>query len=155
MYMRLFYLMLPNCTTLSCNLSWRHYLEILKCTDELEIGFYCDEVFAMAKLYGVETGALNRQVKRNQERFPEDFMFRLSAEEWEHLKCQNGISSWGGDRQRPYAFTENGIAMLSSVLRSDVAIAVNIRIMRAFTAMRQMRGESETGSGNLLESRKD
>ena len=91
----------------------------------------------MARLYGVETGALNRQVKRNAERFPEDFMFRLSADEWENLKCQNGISSWGGDRQLPYAFTENGIAMLSSVLRSDIAIEVNIRIMRAFSAMRR------------------
>ena len=91
----------------------------------------------MARLYGVETGALNRQVKRNAGRFPEDFMFRLSAEEWGNLKCQNGISSWGGDRQSPYAFTENGIAMLSSVLRSEIAIEVNIRIMRAFTAMRR------------------
>ena len=91
----------------------------------------------MARLYGVETGALNRQVRRNTGRFPEDFMFRLSADEWENLKCQNGISSWGGDRQLPYAFTENGIAMLSSVLRSDIAIEVNIRIMRAFTAMRR------------------
>jgi len=63
----------------------------------------------VARLYGVATGALNRQVKRNEERFPEDFMFRLSAEEWDNLKCQNGISSWGGDRQLPYAFTENGI----------------------------------------------
>ena len=91
----------------------------------------------IARLYGVETGALNRQIKRNQERFPKDFMFRLSADEWENLKCQNGISSWGGDRQLPYAFTENGIAMLSSVLRSNIAIEVNIRIMRAFTAMRR------------------
>ena len=91
----------------------------------------------LSKLYGVETGALNRQVKRNEERFPEDFMFRLSADEWTDLKCQNGISSWGGDRQLPYAFTENGIAMLSSVLRSDIAISVNIRIMRAFSAMRR------------------
>ena len=91
----------------------------------------------MAKLYGVETGALNRQVKRNEERFPPDFMFRLSIEEWNDLKCQNGISSWGGDRQCPYAFTENGIAMLSSVLRSRTAIEVNIRIMRAFTAIRR------------------
>ena len=69
----------------------------------------------LAALYGVETGALNRQVKRNEERFPGDFMFRLSAEDWVNLKCQNGISSWGGDRQLPYAFNENGIAMLSSV----------------------------------------
>ena len=91
----------------------------------------------IAKLYGVETGALNRQVKRNEERFPEDFMFRLSSEEWENLKCQIGISSWGGDRQLPYAFTENGIAMLSSVLRSTTAIEVNIQIMRAFSAMRR------------------
>lgn len=91
----------------------------------------------VAGLYGVATGALNRQVKRNEERFPEDFMFRLSAEEWNNLKCQFGISSWGGDRQLPYAFTENGIAMLSSVLRSPTAIEVNIRIMRAFSAMRR------------------
>lgn len=91
----------------------------------------------VAGLYGVATGALNRQVKRNEERFPEDFMFRLSAEEWNNLKCQTGISSWGGDRQLPYAFTENGIAMLSSVLRSPTAIEVNIRIMRAFSAMRR------------------
>ena len=91
----------------------------------------------VSRLYGVATGALNRQVKRNEERFPEDFMFRLSAEEWDNLKCQIGISSWGGDRQLPYAFTENGIAMLSSVLRSPTAIEVNIRIMRAFSAMRR------------------
>ena len=91
----------------------------------------------VAGLYGVATGALNRQVKRNEERFPEDFMFKLSAEEWNNLKCQFGISSWGGDRQLPYAFTENGIAMLSSVLRSPTAIEVNIRIMRAFSAMRR------------------
>ena len=81
----------------------------------------------VAGLYGVATGALNRQVKRNEERFPEDFMFKLSAEEWNNLKCQIGISSWGGARQLPYAFTENGIAMLSSVLRSLTAIEVNIR----------------------------
>ena len=91
----------------------------------------------VASLYGVVTGALNRQVKRNEERFPDDFMFRLSTEEWDNLKCQIGISSWGGDRQLPYAFTENGIAMLSSVLRSPTAIEVNIRIMRAFSAMRR------------------
>ena len=91
----------------------------------------------VARLYGVATGALNRQVKRNEERFPKDFMFRLSAEEWDNLKCQIGISSWGGDRQLPYAFTENGIAMLSSVLRSPTAIEANIRIMRAFSAMRR------------------
>ena len=90
----------------------------------------------IALLYSVETGQLNRQVKRNIGRFPSDFMFRLSKEEIEILKCQNGISSWGGDRYLPYAFTENGIAMLSSVLRSPTAIEANIRIMRAFSSMR-------------------
>ena len=91
----------------------------------------------IARLYGVETGALNRQVKRNGARFPQDFMFQLTAEEWNDLKCQNGISSWGGDRQLPYAFTEQGIAMLSGVLHSNTAIEVNIRIMRAFVALRR------------------
>ena len=90
----------------------------------------------LAVLYGVETGALNRQVKRNGERFPNDFMFRLSSEEWSNLKCQIGTSSWGGDRQIPHAFTENGVAMLSGVLRSSTAIEINIRIMRVFNAMR-------------------
>lgn len=90
----------------------------------------------LAMLYNVETSQLNRQVKRNLERFPSDFMFQLNKEEVEILKCQNGISSWGGNRYLPYAFTENGIAMLSSVLRSPTAIEANIRIMRAFTSMR-------------------
>lgn len=90
----------------------------------------------LAMLYGVETSQLNRQVKRNIERFPEDFMFQLTKEEYEDLKCQFGTSSWGGDRRVPHAFTENGIAMLSGVLRSQIAIEINIRIMRAFTSMR-------------------
>ena len=90
----------------------------------------------LAILYNVETGQLNRQVKRNLERFPLDFMFQLTKEEMENLKCQNGISSWGGNRYLPYAFTENGIAMLSGVLHSPMAIEANIRIMRAFTSMR-------------------
>lgn len=90
----------------------------------------------LAELYEVETAQLNRQVKRNIERFPEDFMFQLTKEETEILKCQFGISRWGGDRHSPYAFTENGVAMLSGVLRSKTAIEVNIRIMRAFTSMR-------------------
>jgi hypothetical protein len=90
----------------------------------------------LAKLYQVETGQLNRQVKRNNERFPSDFMFQLTKEEMAILKCQNGIASWGGDRHFPYAFTENGVAMLSGILRSETAVDVNIRIMRAFTAMR-------------------
>ena len=88
----------------------------------------------LALLYGVETKRLNEQVKRNIERFPEDFMFQLSKEEVEILKSQNATSSWGGDRRLPYAFTEQGIAMLSSVLK---AVEVNIRIMRAFVSMRR------------------
>ena len=90
----------------------------------------------LAMLYQVETGQLNRQVKRNIERFPSDFMFQLTKEESANLKCQFGMSSWGGDRHQPYAFTESGIAMLSGVLRSEIAVSVNIRIMRAFVALR-------------------
>ena len=94
----------------------------------------------LALLYGVATGHLNRAVKRNIERFPVDFMFRLSAKEFEFLRCQIGISKtgWGGGRYRPYAFTEQGIAMLSSVLNSERAIKVNIAIMRAFIKLRQV-----------------
>lgn len=97
----------------------------------------------LARLYGVETGVLNRQVKRNAERFPADFMFRLTKEETLDLKCQIGISSWGGDRQLPHAFTEQGVAMLSGVLRSAEAVEVNIRIMRAFVEMRRFFQENE------------
>ena len=88
-------------------------------------------------LYGVETRRLNEQVQRNIERFPEDFMFQLTKEEFENLKSQIATSSWGGTRKLPYAFTRNGIAMLSSVLRSQTAVDVNISIMRAFTATQQ------------------
>ena len=91
----------------------------------------------LALLYGVETKRLNEQVKRNIERFPDDFMFQLNKEEVEILKSQNATSSWGGDRRLPYAFTEQGIAMLSSVLKSQTAVDVNIRIMRAFVSMRR------------------
>lgn len=93
----------------------------------------------LAKLYGVETGALVRATKRNKERFPDDFMFQLKQEEFENLKCQTGISSrWGGRRSPPYAFTEHGVLMLSSVLRSERAAQVNISIIRAFVCLRQM-----------------
>lgn len=92
----------------------------------------------LAQLYGVETKALNRAVKRNQARFPRDFMFQLDQVEWGHLRCQVGASSWGGSRTRPYAFTEQGVAMLSSVLRSPRAVQVNIAIMRAFVRLREM-----------------
>ena len=91
----------------------------------------------LAQLYGVATGHLNRAVKRNADRFPADFMFQITAKEAENLKCQIGISSWGGRRQRPNAFTEQGVAMLSSVLRSERAVKVNIAIMRAFVQLRE------------------
>ncbi len=84
----------------------------------------------LAKLYGVATGALNRQVKRNPDRFPEDFMFQISNEESESLRCQFGISKLrkGGRRYQPLVFTENGVAMLSTVLKSKRAIQVNISL---------------------------
>jgi hypothetical protein len=91
----------------------------------------------LAALYGVTTGNLNKAVKRNAERFPTDFMFRLDAEEAANLKFQFGISSWGGRRRLPYAFTEQGVAMLSSVLNSERAVKVNIAIMRAFVKLRE------------------
>ena len=99
----------------------------------------------LAMLYGVETRTLNQAVKRNITRFPDDFMFQVTKEEWnslrsqivtlKDLKSQIVISSWGGTRKLPYVFTRNGIGMLSSVLRSETAVEVNIRIMRAFTAI--------------------
>jgi hypothetical protein len=93
----------------------------------------------LASLYGVATGRLLEAVKRNAERFPEDFMFQLDAEELDALRSQIAISkSRGGRRYAPYAFTEQGVAMLSSVLRSPRAVAVNIEIMRAFVRLRQM-----------------
>ena len=92
----------------------------------------------LAALYSVETKMLKRAVKRNIERFPDDFMFQLIKEEFGNLRCQNGTSSWGGQRYLPYAFTENGVAMLSSILNSKRAIQVNIQIMRTFTKIREM-----------------
>ena len=94
--------------------------------------------FDLAALYRVPTGHLNRAVKRNWSRFPADFMFRLGCNEVEILKCQTGISSWGGRRGLPHAFTEQGVAMLSSVLKSERAVKVNIAIMRAFVRLREM-----------------
>ena len=92
----------------------------------------------LAELYQVETRRLNEQVKRNIDRFPEDFMFQLTEKEWENLKSQNATSSWGGRRKKPYAFTEHGVLMLSSVLNSDRAIQVNIQIMRIYSRLRSM-----------------
>jgi ORF6N domain len=91
----------------------------------------------LAAMYGVDTRRLNEQVKRNMKRFPKDFMFTLTAREYEHLMSQNATSSWGGRRKLPHAFTEQGVAMLSSVLNSDIAIEVNIRIIRVFTKLRE------------------
>ena len=92
----------------------------------------------LAQLYGVETKALTRAVRRNIDRFPVDFMFKLTNQEVINLKRQFGTSSWGGTRKLPLVFTENGIAMLSSVLRSKTAIHVNIQIMRTFTKLREL-----------------
>ena len=92
----------------------------------------------LAQLYGVETKYLTRQVRRNLDRFPPDFLFVLTAQEFRNLKCQIGTSSWGGTRKLPFAFTEHGILMLSSVLKSKRAIQVNIQIMRAFIKLRQL-----------------
>ena len=94
--------------------------------------------FDLAELYQTETKILKRAVKRNIARFPPNFMFTLTGEEFTNLRCQIGTSSWGGSRYEPFAFTQEGIAMLSGVLRSDVAVQVNISIMRAFVLMRQM-----------------
>ncbi len=92
----------------------------------------------LAELYGVTTGNLNKAVQRNLKRFPSDFMFKLNKEELDNLIFQFGTSSWGGVRKLPNAFTEQGVAMLSGVLNSDRAIAVNIQIIRVFTKMRSM-----------------
>jgi hypothetical protein len=92
----------------------------------------------LAELYGVTTGNLNKAVIRNIARFPEDFMFQLTKEEFDNLLFQIGISSWGGRRTPPRAFSEQGVAMLSGVLHSERAIKVNIHIMRVFSRMREM-----------------
>ncbi|MHB8791502.1 MAG: ORF6N domain-containing protein [Desulfobulbaceae bacterium] len=92
----------------------------------------------LAELYGVETKVFNQAVRRNITRFPDDFMFKLTNQEVRHLRSQFVTSSWGGRRYNPMAFTEQGVAMLSSVLKSERAIEVNIAIMRAFVQMRQM-----------------
>lgn len=91
----------------------------------------------LAKLYQVETKNINKAVSRNERRFPIDFMFQLTEKEFENLRFQNGTSSWGGSRYLPKVFTEHGILMLSSVLKSDIASDVNIQIMRTFTKMRE------------------
>jgi len=93
--------------------------------------------FNLAELYQVPTKALKQAVKRNIQRFPDDFMFELTMEEWQNLRSQIVTSSWGGTRYAPFAFTEQGVAMLSSVLRSEISIEINISIMRAFVKIRE------------------
>jgi hypothetical protein len=92
----------------------------------------------LAAIYNVETKRLNEQVKRNQERFPKDFMFQLTKKEFEDLKSQNATASWGGRRTLPYAFTEHGTVMLASVLKSKKAIEANIQIVKAFVKLRDI-----------------
>ncbi|MBI4768230.1 MAG: ORF6N domain-containing protein [Deltaproteobacteria bacterium] len=92
----------------------------------------------LSVLYGVTTGNLNKAVRRNWDRFPDDFLFQLTNQEVKDLIFQFGTSRWGGTRKLPYAFTENGVAMLSSILNSKRAIQVNIQIMRTFTRLREM-----------------
>jgi hypothetical protein len=96
----------------------------------------------LAELYGVPTKVLNQAVRRNHDRFPEDFMFELSDREFANLRSQIVTSSWGGRRSSPYAFTEHGVAMLSSVLRSKKAVQVNIAIIRTFVRIRQILASS-------------
>ena len=111
----------------------------------------------LANLYQVETKTLNRQVRRNENRFPKDFMFQLTISEYESLKCQNGTSKTGrgGKQKQPLVFTENGVAMLSSILKSETAIDVNIAIMRIFTKLRSflvLEKELVDRMGNLEQS---
>lgn len=108
----------------------------------------------MAELYGVETKVLNQAVKRNIKRFPDDFMFQLSKEEFQNLIFQFGISSWGGTRKLPYCFTEQGVAMLSGILNSDRAIHVNIQIMRIFTNMRKILANNLSVKNEIEELKK-
>ena len=92
----------------------------------------------LAELYGVETKVLNQAVKRNENRFPEDFMFCLTRKEFDNLRSQIVTSSWGGIRYHPRAFTEHGILMLSNVLKSEQAVRMSIQIIRVFNKMREM-----------------
>jgi hypothetical protein len=105
----------------------------------------------LAALYEVQTGVLVQAVKRNLDRFPSDFMFQLSDQELIDLRSQSVISSWGGRRYAPYAFTEQGVAMLSSVLRSRHAISVNIEIMRAFVRIREILASNRLLADKLTE----
>jgi ABC-type transporter Mla maintaining outer membrane lipid asymmetry ATPase subunit MlaF len=108
----------------------------------------------LAALYGVETRVLNQAVKRNIGRFPEDFMFEVSKIEFDNLLSQIVTSSWGGTRKLPSAFTEHGVMMLSSILKSDKAIQTNIQIMRTFTKVKQMLLDTSEMKINIVEIQK-
>lgn len=105
----------------------------------------------LARLYGVFTTRLNEQVKRNESRFPEDFMFQLTEDEYRNLISQFATSRWGGRRKLPYVFTEHGVAMLSSVLKSPRAVAMNIVIIRAFIKLREVLFTHKDLSQKMLE----
>ena len=111
--------------------------------------------FDLAELYEVETRVLNQAVKRNITRFPHDFMFQLDKSELEILKSQFVTSRWGGSRKMPYAFTEQGVAMLSGLLNSEVAIKVNIAIMRAFVEIRNRLSYKNELSQQLKDLRQE
>lgn len=106
----------------------------------------------LAEMYGVETKVLNQAVKRNLKRFPDDFVFRVNHQEFTNLKSQIVTSSWGGVRKLPYAFTEQGVAMLAGVLNSDAAVRANIVIMRAFVRMRSYLATTPETLAARLES---
>lgn len=108
--------------------------------------------FDLSRIYGYETKYLNRQVQRNKEKFPDDFMFRLTAEETSGLRCQNGTTSWGGSRYLPYAYTEQGIYMLMTVLKGDSAVRQSITLIRVFKSMKDYIAESREliGSREIL-----
>jgi hypothetical protein len=108
--------------------------------------------FDLAEMYMTETKALNQAVKRNIKRFPPDFMFQLTKQEFINLRSQIVTSSWGGTRYLPYAFTEHGVTMSATVLKSDVAIEASILIVRAFVALRQLVGSLPTDKVSLLQT---
>ncbi len=105
----------------------------------------------LALLYKVETRKLNQAVRRNLNRFPEDFFFQLTKKEWQILISQNVISSWGGRRTPPFAFTEHGIAMLASILKSDTAISMNIAIINTFIALRKLKVDNSELLDKIIE----
>lgn len=110
--------------------------------------------FDLAEMCQIEKRTLNQAVKRNIKRFPSDFMFQLSTDEWLNLKSQFVISSWGGSRGLPYAFSEQGLAMLCGVLKSDVAIEVNMSIMRVFVYLRRLVIENDPFFSNFTKRTK-